>query len=608
MNAQAMADIGDNAGKKFKEYNDVLDVIENSLLTAQDHLKSHNTSIFGALGQALDLGHLFAAKRDSEGDNEWSFLKDFVTFHQKPWTAKCESNIFHGLVTVAFDIVDNKTGQALSSAPQMSRYRTVLRYAFEKGMTGDELIEQLEQDTLSEVYDRAVSLFRFDPFEQFVEDKEQRFDRASKELLRKADLPSGEFTADIPKPDIETGFVPAMLHVDQDGFKLVGLMEGDGKEALQAKVASLVPAQAKRSSTSLASQPGYALFVACDLFTRFLPKIVDVHDWAKAAATANRPALPEKPSEDELADYLEKLRQKSSGQSAPSNDDEPTKAKDNAAKQLAKKFVLLDALRFEQSSAGWSAHSLTTQPYNPCCRMFLPRPRGTVPFGVLDVTSKDAVHFVDQFPRKTPWRPVRHDEGLALQSVDDATTSFHATDLDDVTNWRTLDRDLELVARFSLSKSMLDDLSRWQSELKARNLHGRIVFHRHQLIELVEDQLQLVLPDRTEHRRAFGKLTLGDASPLEIPRFFDFHMVQKLIQFSLDYGVSYELNLLKGHQGLSALRVSIRDFLFEASVTLPLMLSQKGNPVEITFPDQSDISTIPTAIEPADQPEIPAMN
>jgi hypothetical protein len=38
------------------------------------------------------------------------------------------------------------------------------------------------------------------------------------------------------------------------------------------------------------------------------------------------------------------------------------------------------------------------------------------------------------------------------------------------------------------------------------------------------------------------------------------------------------------------------------------MLSQKGNPVEITFPDQSDISTIPTAIEPADQPEIPAMS
>lgn len=399
-----------------------------------------------------------------------------------------------------------------------------------------------------------------------------------------------------------------MLHVDKNGYKLVGLLDGDARETLQAKVAGLVPAQAKRSSTSLASQPGYALFVACDLFTRFLPKIVDVHEWAKTAAKPSRPALSDNPSESELAEYLEKLRRKSSGQNLPSDDEDPAKDKDQKAKQLAKKFVLLDALRFEQSSPGWAAESLTTQPNNPCCRMFLPRPRGTVPFGVLDVASKDAVHFVDQFPRKTPWKPTRHDAGLAMQSVDVPKISFHATDLDDVTNWRTLDRDLELVARFSLSKSMLDDLSRWQSELKARNLHGRIVFHRHQLIEIVEDQLQLVLPDRPEHRRALGNLTIGDASPLETQRFFDFHMVQKLIQFSLDYGVSYELDLLKGHQGLSALRVSIRDFIFEASITLPLMLSQKGNPVEITFPNQSEVGAISTATEPTDQLEIPAMS
>lgn len=603
MKDQATANIGDNVGKKFKEYNDVLGAIESSLLTARDHLNSHNSSIFSALGQALDLGHLFAAKRDEEDDVDWSFLRDFVAFHQKPWTAKCESNIFHGIVTVAFDIIDKTTGHVLSSAPQMSKYRTVLRYAFEKEMAGEDLVDLLEGVTLSVVYERAVSLFRFDPFSLFVENDEQRFQRASEELLTKPDLPSGEFTGDFPKPDIETGFVPAMLHVDQSGFKLVGLFEGDTENVIQAKVAGLVPAQAIRSSTSLSSQPGYALFVACDLFSRFLPKIADVHDWAKAAATASRPALSENPSEGELSEYLEKLRHKSSGQSSPDQDKEAAESKDQKTKQLAKKFVLLDALRFEQSSAGWVAESLTTQPYNPCCRMFFPRPRGTIPIERLDVTSKDAVHFVDQFPRKSPWKPMRSGAGLALQSVGEPATSFHAADLDDVTNWRTLDPELETIGRFNLSKPMLDDLSKWQQELKALNLHERTAFHRYQTIELVEGQLQLVLPDRPNQRRVLGELVSEEVAPFETQRFFDFHMVRKLIQFSLDYGVAYEFDLLSGHQGLSAARVSIKDLPFKATVTLPLMLSQKGNPVEITFPSEAKVNNTPSIIDPADQPD-----
>lgn len=52
--------IGDNANKKFKEYNDVLAQIEVSLHTAAKHQISRNDAIHAALGQALDLGHLFS--------------------------------------------------------------------------------------------------------------------------------------------------------------------------------------------------------------------------------------------------------------------------------------------------------------------------------------------------------------------------------------------------------------------------------------------------------------------------------------------------------------------------------------------------------------------
>lgn len=587
MNEQSMIETGENAGKKFNEFNGVLGAIERSLLTAQDHLKRHDDAIYEALGTALDLGHMFATKREKEQDWDWSFLKDFVTFHNSPWTAKCETNMFHALVTVGFDKVDDVTGKPLCSAPQLSKYRTVLRYAFEAGMNGADLVRKLSQTSLSEIYEQAVSVFRFDPLDHFIEDDAQRYTRASKMLLEAADLPTGTFTEGFPKPEKQDGFLPAMIHVDEDGFKLVGVFDKEPADDVIHKVSSLVPAEAKRSRHKLAEQPGYPLFVACDLFTRFLPRIADVAEWQKAAKAAASPVLTHESSNEDVAALLAWMRNGSAGNKV----DQPSESDLGDAmisKDVGQKFKLLDALRFVHDKSGWVASNITSLPHAPCCEVRFPEHRLTSRIAPMAMTSLEASRLVSRFPRHSPWKLHRANGGLVLRSQSDTSISLAATNLDDLVNWRSLDPDLKPVARFELSKDTLDKLDTWEAEFRDSVGHGRIQFQRYQSLEVVEDRLHLVLPDRDGHRRTFGMLTSEDTPAWTAPRFFDFKLVRHLIQFALDYGISYEFDLLKGYQGISAARFSLLGLPFDASVTLPLMLSQKGNPVEITLPQHTD--------------------
>ncbi len=132
---------------------------------------------------------------------------------------------------------------------------------------------------------------------------------------------------------------------------------------------------------------------------------------------------------------------------------------------------------------------------------------------------------------------------------------------------------------------MLENLHLWKSQFSKLKLLGRAVFHRYQLLCVDDDGMQLALPDRDDHRRVLGQLI--SEKPTELPpgqRFVDFEMVRKLIQLTMDYGVTYQIDLLAGHQGLTALKCHIQGLPMAYSVTLPLMLSQKGNPVEINFP------------------------
>ena len=155
-------EIGDNAGKKFKEYNDVLSEIESSLYSAATLQKKSNAATYVALGKALELGRIF----DDLGD-DYAALKEYLQYKEQPWTAKSEGNFFHGIVTVAFDIIDPQTNKSMTAAPQLSKYRMILKFAFERGMTGNDLMSMLSDTSINEVYEQAAERTRFDPFEEF---------------------------------------------------------------------------------------------------------------------------------------------------------------------------------------------------------------------------------------------------------------------------------------------------------------------------------------------------------------------------------------------------------------------------------------------------------
>lgn len=202
----------------------------------------------------------------------------------------------------------------------------------------------------------------------------------------------------------------------------------------------------------------------------------------------------------------------------------------------------------------------------------------------MSVPSRFASQLVGRFPHETPWRYIRKAGGLALKS-NDSTSVFPASDIDGVANWRSLDPDLATLASFDLTKPMLHDLDSWKAEFAALGLHGRNAFHRYHLLKVEHERIELALPDRDNHRRTLGMLITDKPDSLpEGLRFVDFEMVRKLIKMTMDYGVTYQIDLMAGHQGLTALKVRIFGLPMDVSVTLPLMLSHKGNPVEINMP------------------------
>lgn len=58
--------------------------------------------------------------------------------------------------------------------------------------------------------------------------------------------------------------------------------------------------------------------------------------------------------------------------------------------------------------------------------------------------------------------------------------------------------------------------------------------------------------------------------------------ILKILEFIDDYGIDFDVDWLSGHQGASALRFYMMGLGFDAAITIPMMLSIKGSPVEIT--------------------------
>jgi hypothetical protein len=305
MNIQQDIPNDHNEDHRFTAFNATLGEIEKAVLLAEELQNSSDKKTHDALCLTLELGYEFKIN-NKENKDDWQLLKDFLIYHEERWSAKCEANIFHGLVSVAFNQIDKK-GENVHSAPTLSKYRAVLKYADEGELSSEKLSKLLEEKTFDKVYQDAVSKARFDPIDNYIEDVDERFERASKELLGQTSLPSVSFTSDIKKPETSSEFVTAIVKLNGSSFDVVGFVEDETEKQIQAKVISLVPDEAKYARQKLKGKNLYQLYACCDLFRRFIPNIATLRSWNKAHKSAQLPELSEDSSKEDIDDFFSAL-------------------------------------------------------------------------------------------------------------------------------------------------------------------------------------------------------------------------------------------------------------------------------------------------------------
>lgn len=580
MNEQTtVAKMGDNSEKTFKEFNAKLDAIDRSVREAHRKLKAHDAALFAALGEALDLGQSIADKRVSEGDEDWSFLKSLLEHHRRRWSPKCERNFFHELVSIGFDKLDDDQ-KPITSEPNLSKYRMLLRFAYEQGWDGEVLIAQLAEHSLTKIYEQAVQEARRDPLDRFVENDQDRFERASRELLGQTDLPSGVWTQRVTKPQTGIEFVPAMLHVTDAGFQVVGLYADEAAVDVRSKVSELVPAEAKRSSAKLAEQDFYWLFVTCDFYTRFLPGLQEARQWETAERTEDVPSIGMNPTDAEVTAYLLALKKKSEERTSIAQT-----ATSRTADKASKKFVLLNALVCRHDGSAWTIEAQSTLAHAPVIKVVIDETVQSLATGQTHwIKSSNARGFVDDFPRFEGWEIKKDRETTSVAAKSADARKVLLADYSALGNWRSLDESLTSVGRFSLSQSHLSALGSWKPEFRSQKRFGRHEFQSRLRLDFDGDDLTVCFPNNSDQKRLIGQLQSAAAPTISEDRFVEFAFIEKLIGWSEDYGTSFEFDLLSGHQGLTALRFDVVGHKLEISLTVPLLLSHKGAPTEINVP------------------------
>jgi hypothetical protein len=88
-------------------------------------------------------------------------------------------------------------------------------------------------------------------------------------------------------------------------------------------------------------------------------------------------------------------------------------------------------------------------------------------------------------------------------------------------------------------------------------------------------------------------------------RFIEFGQIEMMISWAKDYGSTFEIDLMVGHQGWTALQINAIGHQMKIAVTVPLLLSHKGAPTEINQPQLPKLEpvdeegTMTTTVEPA---------
>lgn len=579
-----------NKDQRFSAFLGTIQQIQQDVSQAAVHARGNDKHLYSALGQTLDLGLDLIAERANDKKGRDS-LKEFLETNDKKWSNKNDVNPFHGLVDVAFDFIDPISGEVFTSAPTLSKYRLVLRFAHEHNQNGGDLKEDLEKRSFTKIYEDAVKHFSRNPLDHYVQDVDERFERAAKDLALKNGPQLTSFPIGFDEPEAQAGFVSAIMQVDNNGqYSVVGFEE-ETEQSLKQKVISLVPAEASRSRVKLREKNLYWLYVASDFYTRFLPSISDQMAWDQQTKMARRPDLPTGATDEQRRVHVEGIvaegnarREKQEEVDAAIIAQHPGGASASQQSSIKRqKFISLNALQLTSDNDQLSAHSLTTHPSTPCVTISgVDLDDANWANKQITFTDIEAKKFSDDFLLHRDLSDVWQGNKLVLTQGN----NIPFLDIEDklnLANWRTLDPNLNAVGQFDTSNKPMLDLRRWKEDFANEKGFGRKAFQSMQKLDAASDHLELVFPNDKKERRSLGTLRSGLMPASNAARFFDFKNILKLLDFAYDYGITYELDWLDGHQGASALQFRTVGLPFEASITLPMLLSMKGGPVEITL-------------------------
>lgn len=579
-----------NQDQRFNVFHGTVQQIQQDVSQAAAHMRGNDEHLYSALSQTLDLGLDLIAERANDKKGRDS-LKEFIETNDKKWSNKNNINPFHGLVDVAFDFIDPISGDVFTSPPTLSKYRLVLRFAHEHGHNGADLKEDLEKRSFTKIYEDAVKHFSRNPLDHYVQDVDERFERAAKDLALKNGPQLTSFPAGFDEPAAQAGFVSAIMQVDNNGqYSVVGFEE-ETEQSLKQKVISLVPAEATRSRVKLREKNLYWLYVASDFYTRFLPSISDQMAWDQQTQSARRPDLPTDATDEERRVHLAGIvaegdaRRKKQEEVDAAIIAQQSGGASASQQGLIKrqKFISLNALQLTSDNDQLSAHSLTTHPSTPCVNISgVDLDDANWANKQITFTDIEAKKFSDDFLLHRDLSDVWQGNKLVL-TQDNNTPFLDIEDKLNLVNWRTLDPNLTAAGQFDTSNKPMLDLRRWKEDFASEKGFGRKAFQSMQMLEATNGNLELVFPNDKKERRSLGALRSGLMPASNASRFFDFKNVIRLLDFAYDYGITYELDWLNGYQGASALRFHTVGLPFEASITLPMLLSMKGGPVEITL-------------------------
>ncbi|WP_107497077.1 hypothetical protein [Thalassobius sp. I31.1] len=583
MNDLAPAGIGDNSETSFNDFNAKFKTIEQSVRKAHERSIQYDQQLSAALADTLDLGLMLEAKQREERDEDWSFFKGLLHHYSKKWSPKSEKNIFHELVSIGFDKLD-ADGEPITSAPNMSKYRMILRYAQLKDWDGEQLNQELLRHTLTDVYKAAVAYLRRDPLEKYLENTQDRYERAVAVFDETVGLPEGTWTDAISRPQNANIFATAVLRLTDSGYQIVSVAEGEQGDDVKRTVAALVPAAAPRSSQKLADQNLYWLFVACDFYRRFQSSPTNQTSFAEAEKKAGIPTLKMDPSDDEIAEHLNALAAHGNRRTEKIRKNNESLAS-LTADEIENKFVLLNALCMSFEAGRWVAESRTTLAHEPCVQVVLNRKiqhlRTSKKHWIKDVSARA---FALDFPSFESWNIIDHEAGLQIATESTLARSCVLGDYSGLANWKELDPTMNTLCTFAVSAEVLGSLARWRADEKAKGSFTRKAFQGTLKLGIQGENLVLIFPNDPDRFRVLGELVEGSSPEIVSDRFLDFTLIETMVSWAKDYGSTFEISVLNGHQGWTALRIKAIGHPMDVQVTVPVLISHKGAPTEINLP------------------------